>query len=189
MKKTILIVGDSFAADWTKKYDGIGWVNMLETDYDVKNIAQAGVSEYKIFKQLESENLNDYDYVIASHTSAYRIPVKEHPIHFNDVLHKDCDLIYSDLKEHSYNILANVAVDFYSYLYDTDYACFTHELILKEIQNRFPNMINITFFDSFNKSIDGIHMFEDIFLKNRGDMNHLNPKGNLFIYDKIKSLL
>jgi lysophospholipase L1-like esterase len=41
MKKTLLIAGDSFSADWTKKYDGIGWVNMLENDFDVTNVSQA----------------------------------------------------------------------------------------------------------------------------------------------------
>ena len=47
----ILICGDSFAADWTKKYDGTGWVNMLTKDHTITNIAEAGVSEYKIYKQ------------------------------------------------------------------------------------------------------------------------------------------
>jgi hypothetical protein len=189
MKKTILIVGDSFAADWTKKYKGVGWVNMLESEFNVTNIAEAGVSEYKILKQLDSVNVNKYDYVIASHTSAYRIPVKEHPIHSNDILHKNCDLIYTDLKEHQKNPLAKIGVDFYSYLYDVDYAIFTHELILKEIYTKFPNIINITFFDAFNQSINGIHLFEDVFLNNRGQMNHLTDKGNKIIYNKIRSLL
>ena len=48
----ILICGDSFAADWSKKYDGVGWVNMIENEHVVTNIAEAGVSEYKIYKQL-----------------------------------------------------------------------------------------------------------------------------------------
>jgi len=96
--KRILIAGDSFAADWTKKYNGIGWVNMLNNDYDVKNVAEAGVSEYKIYKQLENEKTDEFDYIIISHTSPYRIPVEKHPIHYGDILHNNCDLIYSDLK-------------------------------------------------------------------------------------------
>jgi hypothetical protein len=47
----ILICGDSFAADWSKKYNSIGWVNMIENDHIITNIAEAGVSEYKIYKQ------------------------------------------------------------------------------------------------------------------------------------------
>ena len=93
MKKKILIAGDSFAADWTVKYKGEGWVNTLCKDYDVTNIAQAGVSEYKIYNQLKKIDVSKYDIILISHTSAYRIPVVEHPIHSKDILHNNCDLI------------------------------------------------------------------------------------------------
>ena len=57
--KKILIVGDSFAADWSIKHKECnGWVNMLCDDFFVTNIAQAGVSEYKIYKQLLSQDIN-----------------------------------------------------------------------------------------------------------------------------------
>ena len=70
-KKTkILICGDSFAADWTIKTKTSGWVNFLK-DTDI--IAQAGVGEYKILKQLQSCNLELYNHIIVSHTSSYRI--------------------------------------------------------------------------------------------------------------------
>ena len=52
----ILICGDSFAADWTIKYPGQGWPNMLSQQYEIVNLAQAGCSEYKILKQLEFTN-------------------------------------------------------------------------------------------------------------------------------------
>jgi lysophospholipase L1-like esterase len=185
--KKLLITGDSFAADWSVKYKGKGWVNMLEDDYEVTNIAQAGVSEYKIFKQLESINHNEFDYILVSHTSAYRIPVVEHPIHSKDILHKNCDLIYSDLKEHENNKIANIGVKFFENLFDPDYFIFTYNLIIEKIQEKYPNLINITFFDGFkNEKTVG---FEKIFLNNKGDMNHLNKKGNDIIYKKIKKLL
>ena len=92
--KKILIAGDSFAADWTVKHIGGGWVNLLTKDFKVKNVAEAGVSEYKIYKQLLNQNLVDYDHIIVSHTSAYRIPIEEHPIHKDDILHNNCDLIF-----------------------------------------------------------------------------------------------
>ena len=125
----ILIAGDSFAADWKIKYNGNGWVNMLSDDYDVTNIAQAGVSEYKIYQQLINHNTTMYDKIIISHTSAYRIPVFEHPIHSKDILHHNCDLIYSDLKEHKDNSLVKSAIDFYENLFDLDYACFILRVI------------------------------------------------------------
>jgi hypothetical protein len=187
-KKKVLIAGDSFATDWTKKYEGIGWVNMLENDFDVTNVAQAGVSEYKIHKQLQSVNVDEYDYVIVSHTSAYRIPVKEHPIHWDDKLHNQCDLIYSDLKNHEYNDLVKIGVDFYENLFDVDYFVYIHKLILNDINQNYPNIINITFFDSFNQ-IDGIVNLEKVFHKNGGLINHLNDRGNEIVYKKILSIL
>ena len=47
----ILIAGDSFAAEWPGTH---GWSKMLAEHHDVKNVAQAGVSEYKILKQLKN---------------------------------------------------------------------------------------------------------------------------------------
>jgi hypothetical protein len=184
--KKILISGDSFAADWTKKYDGQGWVNMLENDYDVTNIAQAGVSEYKIYKQIKNINYYDYDEIIISHTSAYRIPVEVHPIHSKDILHYNCDFIYSDIKEHKNNTEIKCVVDLYEKYFHIDYALFIHDLIVKEINELCPNAINITFFNSFNKNAIQL---EDIFLENKGTMNHLNEKGNKIIYNKIKKLI
>ena len=92
-KKTkILICGDSFAADWTVKYnDYLGWPNLLAQNYNVKNIAQAGVGQFKIYKQLQSVNIKDFDVVISSYTSPYRVHTYNHPVHSNDLLHKNCD--------------------------------------------------------------------------------------------------
>jgi len=181
----ILICGDSFATDWTKKYNGTGWVNMLTKDYSVTNIGEAGVSEYKIYKQLESINIEKFDKIIVSHTSPYRIPVKEHPVHSKDILHYNCDLIYSDLKEHKNNDLVKCAIDFYENLFDLDYACFVHDLIIKEMNVKYKNLINITFFSS-NKNM---YNFEDVYLGNKGLINHMNDKGNKIIYNKIKEII
>jgi lysophospholipase L1-like esterase len=182
----ILIAGDSFAADWTKKYEGIGWVNMLEKDYDITNIAEAGVSEYKIYKQLVKEKVTNFDKVIISHTSAYRIPVEAHPIHSKDILHHNCDFIYSDIKEHKNNPEIKCVIDLYEKYFHIDYALFVHDLIVKEINQICPNAINITFFNCFNKNAIQL---ENIFLENKGTMNHLNEKGNKIIYNKIKKLI
>ena len=98
----ILICGDSFACDWSVKYnDYAGWPNLLAEKFTVKNLAQAGCSEYKILKQIQSQILTEYNLIIISHTSPYRIPVGQHPVHYKDVLHKDSDLLYSDIKYHS----------------------------------------------------------------------------------------
>lgn len=182
----ILIAGDSFAADWKIKYNGSGWVNMLSNNYDVTNIAQAGVSEYKIYQQLNNHDTTKYDKIIISHTSAYRIPVVKHPVHSKDILHSNCDLIYTDIKEHEDNPKIKCIVDFYENYFHVDNAIFTHTLIVDEIKRLYPNAINITFFDSFNKDMN---QYESIFLNNMGNMNHMNNVGNQIIYEKIKTIL
>lgn len=187
-KKRLLIAGDSFAADWRKKYkDVCGWVNMLETDFDVTNIAEAGVSEYKIYKQLEHIDTKQFDHIIISHTSAYRIPIEEHPIHKEDVLHGNCDLIFSDIQEHLENPTMKIAYDFYSKLFYTDYFIFVNDLIFNQIQKLCPNALHITFFDSFYKR--NILKCEKVFLNCKGNVNHLNEKGNIKIYKKLKKKL
>ena len=105
----ILIIGDSFAADWSTKYkDYLGWPTLLAQSHTVTNLAQAGVSEHKIYKQLCSvQDLSVYDVVIVAHTSPFRVPTKRHPMHSKDVLHKDADLIYTDIEYHS-NRLKNI---------------------------------------------------------------------------------
>ena len=152
--KKILIAGDSFAANWRIKHNGAGWVNLLENDYDVKNIAQAGVSEYKIMKQLLTQDLDDYDKIIVSHTSAYRIPIAEHPIHKDDILHKNCDLIFSDVSEHIDNPIMKTAYDFYANIFNPDYFRYTNELIFKDIRSMSDKMLHITFFDDFYNFYD-----------------------------------
>ena len=50
----LLVAGDSFAAEWP---GNSGWVKLLAQEHPVTNVAQAGVSEYKILKQVQNENL------------------------------------------------------------------------------------------------------------------------------------
>ena len=93
-KMKILVAGDSFSAQWANCSDS--WTSLLDNTYIVNNIAQPGVGEYKILKQLESVNIDNYDCVIVSHTSPSRIHIKDHPIH-RFGFHKNCDLIISEL--------------------------------------------------------------------------------------------
>lgn len=183
-KKRLLIVGDSFAANWTKKYPNLyGWPNMLEFNFIVTNLAQAGVSEYKIYKQLENVDTSKFDHIIVSHTSAYRIPIIEHPIHKGDLLHNNCDIIYSDAKEHTDNPVMKTATEFYNSIFDPEYFCFVNDLIYKQIYNLVPNAIHITFFDSFYPK--NVLKFEKVFLSCKGKTNHLNQNGNEIVYKKL----
>ena len=186
----VLISGDSFAADWTIKYPNKkGWPNLLEDKFSIKNVAQAGCSEYKIYKQLEDEKLENYDCIIISHTSPLRIPTIKHPIHFNDILHKNCDLLYSDIKENSdKNPELNSICDFFEKYFDFESAIFNHRLICKEIDLLTKSfntihIVNINWKDLYH--FKNMLNFYDLFQTNRGNINHYNEFGNIKIYNTI----
>jgi hypothetical protein len=194
--KKILIFGDSFAADWSRKYSEYkGWPTMLAEKFDVTNIAQAGVSEYKIYKQLLSvKNLNDFDYVIVSHTSPYRVPVRKHPIHQHDILHKDADLIEADINYHAHkftnilNISLRTAKNFFLHLYDEEYYTMTYDLFREKIDQLLSHKKVITVNNFHNKYtylsetyLDFSHLYDD----HRGLINHFSEYGNQVIFQKI----
>jgi hypothetical protein len=186
----ILISGDSFAANWTIKYpDQKGWPNLLAEKFNIKNVAQAGCSEYKIYKQLENEKLENYDHIIICHTSPFRIPTIKHPIHYNDILHKDCDLLYSDIKDNLDKNIELVSIcNFFEKYFDFESAIFNHILICKEINflTKSYNTIHITNIDwkdlyQFKNMLN----FYKLFQTNRGLMNHYDINGNEIVYKTI----
>jgi hypothetical protein len=185
----VLICGDSFSADWTIKYDGMGWPNLLSYDFKITNNSQAGCSEYNIYKQLKMEKLDSYEHVIVMHTSPYRLHVNEHPVHNNDPLHHNSALIYTDIKEHSKtNPKLTPIIDYYEKYFNVEHALFVHNLLCKEIEQMCPkntiHIINIECDEcyKFNRMMN----FYKIFSKNRGLLNHFNDKGNEIVYSKIK---
>jgi len=191
--KKILITGDSFAANWQTKYNTIGWPNLMSQQYQVINLAQAGCGEYKIYKQLVSQTLSNFDIVLISHTSPYRIYCSSHPVHKNDPLHANSDFIYSDVVENvdKRSDLANIKYYFENF-FDMDHAKFIHRLICKEIVNLTQNVsvIHLSFFDyrdlfEFNNFLS----FYDIFENHRGSVNHLNKMGNKIVYEKLIEVL
>ena len=97
----VLILGDSWAADWSEQYsEYLGWPNIVAEQHTVTNIAQAGVSQYSILKQLDTVQPQDYDAVIISITSPYRVYTPQHPVHTSG-LHTNSDLIYTDIEHHA----------------------------------------------------------------------------------------
>ena len=90
----LLLAGDSLVPEWPGEN---GW-SKLAKQHDVTNVAQAGVSEYKILKQLHNAELKDYDAIVVSRTSPKQSAYPNQPLHKKG-LHKDCDLIYTDLED------------------------------------------------------------------------------------------
>jgi len=168
----LLIVGDSFAAKYPGEFPG--WADLIEDQYLVDNIAQHGVGEYKILKQIESINLKNYDVVIISHTSPYRIHTTKNPLHITGI-HSACDFIYEDVRGR----LPDVEKFFTEY-FDLEYATRIHELLHKEINSILKNSYVID-----TKSL-GI---EQLFKTNRGTVQHLDKAGNQKIFSKLQKIL
>jgi len=136
MRKNLLICGDSFSASST---DPTSWTNLLKQHFNITNLSQRGCSEFKIYKQITSQKLDNYDAIIVSHTSPYRLHTLNNPIHIADTLYKDACFIYNDTKEHSLiNSELNPIVNFFEKHFDLDYAEYVHNLTLKDIENICP---------------------------------------------------
>jgi hypothetical protein len=192
----ILICGDSFSADWTVKYSGKGWPNLLSEQHQVTNVAQAGCSQYRIYQQVMAQDLSQYEAVLVSHTSPNRIYVKEHPVHKNDLLHRNADLIYTDIQEHAKTRPElECIVEFYTKYFDLDYAAFMHNLICEKIDQhlqKFPGkVIHIS-----NLPRDGLYIFQDMVFftelmdkRYKGIMNHYSDEANRIVFDRMMKLL
>ena len=188
----LLICGDSFAADWTVKVKEKGWVNLLEQDYKITNLAQAGCSEYKILKQLQSVNLDKFDMVLVSHTSPFRLYVPEHPVHHKDKLHKNSCLLYSDVLEHlpDHPELKPV-VEYFDKYFDIQYAEYMHNLLLRDIEELCPiKTLHISHIDWKNlHEFEIFANFKEVFAKHRGSVNHYTEEGNQIVYQSVSNRL
>ena len=174
----ILIVGDSFSAN------ALGWPSMIGHDIVIK--AQNGVGEYKIFKQLE--NVEEYDKVLVCHTSPWRLHTKFHPIHDANIERPNCDFLLSDVEYHAKNNKEMKLV--YSYMkkyMDLEYQKFIYNCIVDKLLE-IDNAINFTFHNKEDTKEILIN-FYDIWQNNKGNINHMNIKGNELVAEEIKKLL
>ena len=184
----VLIAGDSFAAKWPSNS---GWVNLLEKDFNVTNIAQAGVGEYKILKQIESVNTNEFDVVVVSHTSPSRVHTPNHPC-YTKGFHKDCDLIITDIENKNswFNTSLRTAKGWFNYHYDDEYQKDIYKLIRQQINDivkvPYISISHIEFLNNFSLEKDFIS-FSDLWKIERGNVNHYSNNGNLTVYQVIKN--
>lgn len=188
----ILIAGDSFAADWSTKYNKYpGWPNLLKNDFSVKNVAQAGVSEYKILKQIELHYNDSYDFVIVSHTSPTRVHTRRHPVMHNDVLHNNADLLVNDImsKRSWFNNALRAAQWYFKYHYDENYYNDVYWLIRDRIDNLLKNarVISICNFDEVycNETFN----FSRYRTSNPGLINHFDDAANALIHYQIRGYI
>jgi len=189
----ILIAGDSFASDWSKsKIAFKGWVNLLADEYSVTNVAQSGVSEYKIWQQLENSNLDDYDWVIVCHTSPYRLYTRKNPINYSSLLHDQSDMLYADIEHHAtkwtnvFNKSLKTAYNWFRYHYDKEHNEKIYQLIYDKIQNMLAKHKHIQI-DNFNEDTDNLN-YMYYCTPNQG-VNHFDQKTNQRIYQEIKNTI
>ncbi len=184
----ILVAGDSFAAKW----QDTGWVDLLSKEHQVTNVAQAGVSEYKIYKQIKDLDLSLFDCVIVSHTSPSRIHVKEHPLHKVGT-HKDCDLIFNDIDRFDFfNKKLKIAKGWFRYFYDDEYQIDIYKLLREKINNIITiPYISLSHIKIVNElSLEKNHIdFSELWLTERGNINHYTEKGNQIILNTIQQRL
>ena len=184
----LLICGDSFSADWSVEYPNAqGWPNLLSYDYNVTNLSTAGSSEYRIWKNLQTQNLENYDQVIISHTSPYRLYVKSHPAHNQEKLHQHSDFIYNDVVNHG----IDTVVDYFENYYDLEYAVDIHQLIMMNIASicKSVHCLHIRHMDVSHPINLSVVDFSTIWKKHPGLINHYSKNGNTEIYKNIKIML
>lgn len=185
----ILIVGDSFSAKWPDTERS--WVDLLSKEHDVTNVSQAGVSEYKVYKQIPLD-LSSFDCIIVSHTSPSRIHVKEHPLHKSG-LHKNCDLIFNDIDRFAFfNRKLKTAKNWFRYFYDDEYQIDIYNLLREKI-NTIINIpyISLSHIELVNElSVEENHLdFSELWLTERGVVNHYTEKGNQIVFNTIQERL
>jgi hypothetical protein len=186
----ILIVGDSFAADWSVKYnDYPGWPNLLAQDFDVTNLAQAGVGQYKIYKQLKSVDVKEFAVVLSSYTSPYRVHTQSHPIHSEDLLHNQCDLLANDIEHWSrqdkHNESLSTAKNYFKYHFDFEYYNDIYQMLVERCNSLIGDVRHIQISNLEYVTDNWI----DITKNHKGLINHLSLKGNELVYNKIKETL
>jgi hypothetical protein len=139
-------------------------------------------------------DLEKYNVVLIAHTSPSRVHTRKHPIHSNDSLHKNADLIYADIEYHGnkitniFNASLNSGVGYYKFHYDAEYYTTIYDLIRAEIYRLLTGKKAITLIN-FDLPKDGHDTakvdLRDIIKKYPGKINHLSITGNELVYKRI----
>jgi hypothetical protein len=192
--KKILICGDSFSTDYQSKDSTlVGWVNLLSNDFLVSNYSTAGASEYRILKQIENNDISNYDGVIVCHTSPYRVYIKQHPVYKNDTFHKNTDLIYKDVEYHLSKIndpVLKTAKDYYELIFDEEYYEEIYFLMQDKIVDKTKSRpcLHLTpLFDNGSNRFKHHLNLSKKFKIFPNSANHYLNKDNVEIYKMIKS--
>lgn len=184
----VLLCGDSFSADYTSKYKlSNGWPTQLSKDVDLTNVARAGASEYRIWRQLRDNLSDSYDCILVSHTSPYRIYVEKHPLHDSDILHSECDLIYNDIKGRGLDHIEH----WFEECFSDKHAIDMHQLLIKDIDRmcKGHRVIHLGHLDISAPTGFNFVDFSNNWKANPGQVNHYDDNGNQIVYLKLRDML
>jgi hypothetical protein len=190
-KKKLLIVGDSFSSEQIS--DQYGWPVLLKKDFEITNLSNPGIGEYKILQKLQTAELETFDLILISHTSPNRIHCQHNPLYPVGHIYSDSDVIFADAESKAHSIpAANYLVYYYKYIFDEEYYQFIHKSCCQEIdrltQNH--NVLHITQFawtDLYE--FPGMINYYNFWLSNRGNYAHYTVEANNTLYCQIKKQL
>lgn len=193
--KKILIAGDSFSS--LQLAGKNGWPKLLTNYYDVTNISQPGIGEYKILQRLKSQDLSKYDLVLISHTSENRLHCETNPLYSKNHLYHYSDIIFADAESKQSQLkIAKSIVDYFKEVFDPEYYRFIHHSCCQEIDNLTTGMpvIHMTNFEWNNLyPFRNLINFYDLWINNPGPEVHYSDHGNQVILktlvDKINILI
>lgn len=181
----VLIIGDSFSS--VQLADNYGWPALLAKKYNVTNLSQPGIGEYKILKKLQTHNLQLYDLIIISHTSPFRLHCEENPLYPPDHLYRNSDIIFADAEQKK-STDAQAIVTYFTKIFDIDYYKFIHYNCCCEIDKLTSGLpvLHITHFEwdnlyQFKKLIN----FYTYWTTNKGTYNHYTQEANQYILETI----
>ena len=179
----LLIIGDSFSSS----ADPHSW-NMQLGQYETTNLSSNGSSQYRIYKTLISTDLSIFTHIIIVHTSPYRIYVDHHPVHFNSGTHKNCDLIYEDIKSSQPTEFSKNVAWYFENIFDLQQADDIHNLLIEKMISITADYesLHVSFFpQETNNNIVNLSHFWG---KYPGSINHLDKNGNKKVAEFVNTV-
>jgi hypothetical protein len=181
MKPVLYIFGDSFSS---KNEDSACWINLLENHYSVINFSNRGVSEYRIWKIYNEHRtaIADDSKILFCHTSPFRVYLKDSfaTLSRNLETHPVCDIILEDI----YSKKEKNLIDAVETIWDEEYFVDTYKLVFKDLI-AIKNSYHLTFFETKESILN----LNNVWINNKGKINHLNTQGNKIVFDSVLNLI
>ena len=183
----LAIFGDSFGVE-QRQPDNVGWSALLADRFSVSNFCQSGVGEYKILQQILEHPVDNFNCIVVSHTSPYRVHAAINPLHSESATHANCDIIFTDIESRTDEF--SVACQYYfKHVFDPKYYRDVHNLICQEIHRLTAGVktLHITHFDysDLYKFDNTLINFYNHWTDNRGSVNHYSSQGNHIVADQL----